>query len=64
MASFEDDSDKKIPAFALGQDLTLLSRDELAGRIEQLKAEIERMKVELERKTAVQSAAEALFGRF
>ncbi len=43
------------------QDLSNLSQDELAGRIESLKAEISRIEAEQAKRGSVNAAAEALF---
>lgn len=61
MALFDDDRPKKPPRHEIGQDLSLLSVEELRERIVDLGAEIERLERELETKGASKSAAEAFF---
>jgi uncharacterized small protein (DUF1192 family) len=56
-----DDLPKKKIAHELGQDLTLLSVSELAGRIGLLKEEIVRLEAEISIKQASQTAANAFF---
>jgi uncharacterized small protein (DUF1192 family) len=47
----------------IGQDLSLLSVDELRSRIEMLREEIARIEAELSSKGETKAAAEALFRR-
>ena len=54
---------KPARAHEIGQDLSLLSVDELSNRIEVLRGEIARLEAELSAKGASKSAAEALFRR-
>ena len=61
MALFDDDPVKPKRAHEIGQDLSLLSVDELGERIGQLRAEIGRIEQELASKGATKLAAEALF---
>jgi uncharacterized small protein (DUF1192 family) len=62
MAAFDDEeAPKKKLAHEIGQDLTLLSADELAARIALLKGEIARLEVDIEKKRAVKSAADLFF---
>jgi uncharacterized small protein (DUF1192 family) len=61
MSLFDDDRPIKKIAHEIGSDLSLLSVDELAARIDLLKAEIERLESEKEKKGASRSAAESLF---
>ena len=61
MSMFDDDRPKKKTSHEIGQDLALLSADELQARINLLKGEIERLEVELKAKSASRSAAEKLF---
>jgi uncharacterized small protein (DUF1192 family) len=63
MALFDDEPVKPKRIHELGQDLSLLSVDELDERIAQLKAEIERIESELASKGTSRIAAEALFRR-
>lgn len=61
----EDESGiKKTPAHVVGQDLSPLSLEEIARRIEELRGEIERLEAERARKEAVKGAADALFRKF
>ncbi|MBN8921378.1 MAG: DUF1192 domain-containing protein [Rhizobiales bacterium] len=60
---FEDEAPKKKLAHEVGQDLALLSEEELRERIALLKAEIERLEQTLTRKTASREAAGAFFKR-
>ncbi|HTS39311.1 MAG TPA: DUF1192 domain-containing protein [Xanthobacteraceae bacterium] len=59
----EDDRPKKKISHELGQDLTLLSVQELRDRIELLKAEIARLETDIKGKQASRSAAEGFFKR-
>ena len=61
MSLFDDDRPRKKTAHEIGSDLSLLSVDELAARIELLRAEIERLESERAKKGASRSAAENLF---
>ncbi|HSZ65874.1 MAG TPA: DUF1192 domain-containing protein [Xanthobacteraceae bacterium] len=62
MAAVDDeDAPKKKLAHEIGQDLTLLSADELAARIALLKDEIARLETDIEKKRAVKSAADLFF---
>jgi uncharacterized small protein (DUF1192 family) len=61
MALFEDEPKKTSRLHEIGQDLSLLSVDELNERIAQLRAEIERLEGELMAKGSTRQAAEALF---
>jgi uncharacterized small protein (DUF1192 family) len=62
MAAVDDeDAPKKKLAHEIGQDLTLLSADELAARIALLKGEIARLEADIEKKRAVKSAADLSF---
>lgn len=63
MALFDDEPVKPKRAHEIGQDLSLLSVDELRERIGQLRAEIERLEGELVAKGSTRQAAEALFRR-
>jgi uncharacterized small protein (DUF1192 family) len=61
MSMFDDDRPKKKTSHEIGQDLSLLSADELQARINLMKDEIERLSAELKAKGASRSAAEKLF---
>ena len=63
MAIFDDEPKKPARVHQIGQDLSLLSVDELRERISQLRAEISRLEGELEAKGRTKAAAEALFRR-
>ncbi|MBN9219125.1 MAG: DUF1192 domain-containing protein [Mesorhizobium sp.] len=63
MAIFDDEPRKKPRPHEIGQDLSLLSADELSERIGILREEIERLEAELKAKSSTKSAAEALFRR-
>lgn len=53
----------KKKAHELGEDLTLLSVNELKERIDALKAEIERLDAAIRSKEATRSAADSIFKR-
>lgn len=59
----EDDRPKKKVAHEIGQDLSLLSVEELNARISLLKDEVTRLQAELEKKRASRSAADQFFKR-
>lgn len=63
MALFDEPVNKPAPAHEIGQDLALLSVDELKKRIGLLRGEIARIEAELEAKGSTKAAAEALFKR-
>ncbi|RTL92457.1 MAG: DUF1192 domain-containing protein [Hyphomicrobiales bacterium] len=63
MAIFDDEPRKKPRPHEIGQDLSLLSVDELSQRIAMLRDEIARLEEERAAKGATKSAAEALFRR-
>ena len=63
MAMFDEEAPKKKLAHEIGEDLSKLSLDELADRIEVLKAEIARIEAVLEAKKASATAAESFFKR-
>ncbi len=63
MNPFGDEPVRKPKRHELGQDLSLLSVDELKLRIADLEEEIARIQGELRSKTTTMSAAEALFAR-
>ena len=59
----EDDRPKKKVAHEIGQDLTLLSVEELAARVSLLKEEIERLEADMGKKRATRAAADQFFKR-
>ena len=59
----EDLAPKKKPVHELGQDLALLSVDELKDRIETLQAEILRLETAMAGKRASLAAADQFFKR-
>ena len=59
----EDDRPKKKLSHEIGQNLTLLSVEELRERIELLKTEIARLEADIKSKQASRSAAEVFFKR-
>jgi uncharacterized small protein (DUF1192 family) len=63
MAIFDDEPRKKPRPHEIGQDLSLLSVDELSERIAILRDEIARLEEARAAKGATKSAAEALFRR-
>ena len=63
MAIFDDEPRKKAPVHEIGQDLSLLSVNELRDRISQLEAEVARLKADIDAKGATKAAAEAFFKR-
>jgi uncharacterized small protein (DUF1192 family) len=62
MAAMEDDDrPKKKVAHEIGQDLTLLSVEELGARIELMRGEIARLETDMSKKRASRSAADQFF---
>jgi len=59
----EDDRPKKKTAHEIGQDLTLLSVEELKLRIALMREEIARLEADIARKQASRSAADSVFKR-
>ena len=57
----EDDRPKKKIAHEIGQDLTLLSVEELGARIDLLRGEIARLEADMAKKRASRSAADQFF---
>ncbi len=57
----EEDRPKKKIAHEIGQELTLLSVEELAARVELLRAEIGRLEADMAKKRASRSAADQFF---
>jgi len=63
MALFDEDAPKSVRRHEIGQDLALLSAEELRERIAMLKAEIARLESDLDAKGVSRAAAEAFFRR-
>jgi uncharacterized small protein (DUF1192 family) len=63
MALFDEPAKKPAPVHEIGQDLSLLSVDELTRRVGILKDEVVRLEAELAAKGSSKAAAEALFKR-
>jgi uncharacterized small protein (DUF1192 family) len=64
MAAFnDDDRPKKKIAHEIGQDLSLLSVDEIAARIGLLQEEIKRLEADKAQKHAKRAAADQFFKR-
>lgn len=64
MAALEDDDrPRKRPVHEIGQDLALLSVEELNDRISLLNDEVARLRAALEKKRASRSAADQFFKR-
>ncbi len=62
--NLQDEEPKKPSSVhQIGQDLSLLSVDELQARIESLREEIVRLEAEVQAKGSTKAAAEALFRR-
>ena len=61
MSFADDDRPRPKPKFAVDDDLSLLSVEELEERIAAFKAEIERNATELEKKRQSLSAAASVF---
>ena len=61
MAFIDDEPVKKKLAHEIGQDLSLLSVDDLEARIAVLEAEIARLKADAAKKRASRDAAKAFF---
>ena len=61
--TFEDDRPKKKPVHEIGQDLSLLSVEELADRVAALKVEIARLEASIASKQASRSSADQFFKR-
>ncbi|HEY0224172.1 MAG TPA: DUF1192 domain-containing protein [Pseudolabrys sp.] len=57
----DDDRPKKKIAHEIGQDLSLLSVEELAGRVELLRGEIGRLEADMAQKRAKRAAADQFF---
>ena len=61
MASEDDDKSRKKITHEIGQDLYLLSEEELTERIALLSAEIERLQAAMAKKRASKDAANNFF---
>jgi uncharacterized small protein (DUF1192 family) len=59
----EDDKPKKKVSHEIGQDLTLLSVEELASRAQLLHDEINRLEADMTQKRASRAAADRFFKR-
>ena len=59
----DDDKPKKKIAHEIGQDLSLLSVEELAQRVQLLHDEINRLEADMAQKRASRSAADQFFKR-
>jgi uncharacterized small protein (DUF1192 family) len=59
----DDDQPRKKVTHDIGQDLGLLSVEELAGRIGLLKAEIVRLEADMAQKQSSRSVADQFFKR-
>lgn len=57
------DEPRTKPAYQIGQDISLLSTQELQETIDILKAEIARLEIEVASKSASRNAAESFFKR-
>jgi uncharacterized small protein (DUF1192 family) len=57
----EDDKPKKKVAHEIGQDLTLLSVEELGARVQLLRDEISRLEADMTQKRASRAAADQFF---
>jgi uncharacterized small protein (DUF1192 family) len=61
MANEEDDRPRRKVTHEIGQDLSLLSVEELAERIALMTSEIERLQAALSKKRASRDAANSMF---
>jgi uncharacterized small protein (DUF1192 family) len=59
----EDDKPKKKITHEIGQDLSLLSVEELAARVQLMHDEISRLEADMAQKRASRSAADQFFKR-
>jgi uncharacterized small protein (DUF1192 family) len=59
----EDDKPKKKISHEIGQDLSLLSVEELAARVQLMRDEISRLEADMANKRASRSAADQFFKR-
>lgn len=63
MAAFDDDRPKKKITHEIGQDLSLISVDEITARIALLQDEIKRLEADKAGKNAKRAAADQFFER-
>jgi uncharacterized small protein (DUF1192 family) len=64
MPAFDDDDrPKKKVTHEIGQDLSLLSVEELSARVQLLQDEIKRLKADMAQKRATRMAADQFFKR-
>jgi len=63
MPAIDDDRPKKKVSHEIGQDLTLLSVEELAARVQLMHDEIARLEADMAQKRASRSAADQFFKR-
>ncbi|MGC2085799.1 MAG: DUF1192 domain-containing protein [Bradyrhizobium sp.] len=61
MANEDEDRPRKATAHEIGQDLSLLSVEELTARIALLRGEIDRLEAASAKKRASRSAADSFF---
>ena len=61
MAIDDDDKPRKKITHEVGQDLSLLSVEDVEGRIDLLSTEIERLKADMVKKRASRDAANSFF---
>jgi uncharacterized small protein (DUF1192 family) len=59
----DDDKPKKKITHEIGQDLTLLSVEELGARVQLLRDEIQRIEADMTQKRASRAAADQFFKR-
>ena len=59
----DDDKPKKKVAYEIGQDLSLLSVEELAARVQLMHDEISRLEADMASKRAKRAAADQIFKR-
>jgi uncharacterized small protein (DUF1192 family) len=59
----DDDKPKKKVSHEIGQDLSLLSVDELAARVALMRDEIARLEADITQKRAKRAAADQVFKR-
>jgi uncharacterized small protein (DUF1192 family) len=63
MGVFDDDQPKRKITHDIGQDLTLLSVEELSARVQLLHDEINRLEADMTSKNATRAAADQFFKR-